>query len=130
VKRRGGRQAGFTLIEVVAAFVIFVLASAAVYEVLFGAVRRSTQSAVQAEAWLVAQSLRDQRAATAGPWPARSEGEVPGGWKWIMKVSPREVEGAALTGLLVEALTVEVWRPGDKRPMAVLQSTELLRRPP
>jgi prepilin-type N-terminal cleavage/methylation domain-containing protein len=122
------RQAGFTLIEVIVAFFIFSLTAAAVYEVLFGALRRSLQSSDEVQAWLVAQSIRDEQSARPAPWPSLSDGEAPGGWRWSVSVLDREGEEFERAGLTAHDLTVEVWRRDRRRPLAVLRSVELSRR--
>ena len=114
--------------EVVVAFVIFAVTAAAVYEVLFGALRRSTRSSEQLEAWLVAQSLRDERSVMPEPWPAESEGEVDGEWTWRISTELRDAERGDAIGLHARDLRIEVWREGSSRPLADLRSVELLRQ--
>lgn len=115
--------------EVVVAFVIFAISAAAVNEVLFGALRRSLKSADEAGAMLVAQSLRDERAAQPAPWPESAEGETPGGWLWRMTAREPESEAVEVPGIQAQELYIEVWRAGAARPLATLRSIELTRRP-
>ncbi len=123
---RAHRQRGFTLVEVVVAFVIFAITAAAVYEILFGALRRSIRSANETQAWLIAQSLRDEYASQAQPWPSVREGDISGVWRWRITTRLRDT-GGAVEGIAAQDLVVQVWRRGASRPLAELRSTELSR---
>lgn len=116
--------------EVVVAFVVFALTAAAVYEALFGAVRRSVRSAQEIEAWLIAQSLRDERSSLPAPWPTLSQGEASGGWFWRIAASRRDTDAAftEASGMQAQDLTIEVWRREGRKPMVVLRSVELTRQ--
>jgi general secretion pathway protein I len=53
-------QGGFTLLEVLLAFVIFALSFAVTLEILTGAIRNTSRAREHTEAALIAQSLMDQ----------------------------------------------------------------------
>ena len=102
------RQVGFTLIEVIVAFFIFSLTAAAIYEVLFGALRRSAQSSSEIQAWLIAQSIRDEQTARPPPWPDESEGTFAGGWRWRLSMVDRDGEEFELAGLRAHDMIIPV----------------------
>lgn len=56
----GHRASGFTLLEVLLAFVVFALSFTAILEILSGAMRNTTRAKEQTEAALITQSVMDQ----------------------------------------------------------------------
>lgn len=110
-----GRSAarGFTLLEVLLAFVVFALSFAVVLQILSGSVRNTVRAREYTEAALIAQSVMDQ-VGIGIPLEsgARLEGEE-GDYRWQVEVypfaglleNPRSLELGDLTG--VELLEVE-----------------------
>ena len=104
---------GFTLLEVLLAFVVFALSLAIVLEILSGSMRNTVRARENTEAALVAQAIMDQ-VGLGIPLEAgvRMEGEQ-GDYRWEVDVysfaglpeNPRSLELRDLTG--VELLEVE-----------------------
>jgi len=101
------RQHGFTLLELLLAFVVFALSFATVLEILSGSMRNTVRAREYTEAALTAQSVMDQvgleiplQAGTA------ASGET-GGYRWEIELydyvdtgeNPYSVELAELTGI-------------------------------
>jgi general secretion pathway protein I len=109
----GSAAAGFTLLEVLLAFVVFALSFAVVLEILSGSLRNTVRAREYTEAALVAQSLMDQLGfgipLEAG---AQLDGEE-NGYRWEIDVypfaglpeDPRSLELSDLTQ--IELLEVE-----------------------
>lgn len=104
---------GFTLLEVLLAFVVFALSFAVVLEILSGSMRNTVRAREYTEAALVAQSIMDQ-VGLGIPLEAggQFEGEE-GDYRWQVGIfqfpglpeNPRTLELSELTG--VELLEVE-----------------------
>jgi general secretion pathway protein I len=86
-------QGGFTLIEVLLAFVVFALSFTLVLEILSGAMRNTLRAKQNTEVALIAQSVMDQVGLDirleAG---ATSSGEV-GDYSWVVNVDPWDAPG-------------------------------------
>lgn len=86
-------DSGFTLLEVMVAFVIAALASLVLYQVAFNAAAQSLTAARYQEALARAQS----RLAALGPLtplqPGRSGGDDGGGFSWEMSITPEQSNG-------------------------------------
>ena len=91
---RGGemprRAAGFTLLEVLLAFVIFALSFALMLEILAGSMRSTTRARTYSEAALLAQSLVDMVGTEIPLAEGGLNGESPGGYSWELFISPYE----------------------------------------
>ncbi len=118
-------QSGFTLLEVLLAFVIFALSFAVVLEILGGSMRSSVKAREYTEAALLGQSLMDL-VGTEIPLSAGSlTGEAPGGYRWelvITRYSPlfevdRSLELAELsaTALFLVDLDIDWSEPPRTR---------------
>ncbi|MBB5372211.1 type IV pilus modification PilV family protein [Acidocella aromatica] len=87
------RDSGFTLLEVMVAFVIAALASLVLYQVAFNASAQALTAAHYQEALVRAQS----RLAALGPLtqlqPGRSAGDDGGGFSWEMSIIPEQSNG-------------------------------------
>lgn len=93
------RSAGFTLLEVLLAFVIFALSFAVVLEILGGSMRSSIRAREYTEAALLGQSLMDLVGTEFPLEESAQTGESPGGYRWDLVVSayqPRHEEDRAL----------------------------------
>ena len=82
------RQSGFTLLEVMVAFVIFALSVGALYESFAGSLRRSLKAEAEERAWLSAQSLLAEIRVRPAPWPAEEAGITGTGLDWKRSTSP------------------------------------------
>lgn len=99
-------QSGFTLLEVLLAFVIFALSFAVVLEIIGGSMRSSVRAREYTEAALLGQSLMDMVGIEIPVAEGSQAGEAPGGYRWRMTVSPyapqfeedRALELAELSG--------------------------------
>jgi general secretion pathway protein I len=81
-------QSGFTLLEVLLAFVIFALSFAVVLEILGGSMRSSMKAREYTEAALLGQSLMDLVGTEIPLGEGSLTGEAPGGYRWELVVTP------------------------------------------
>ena len=84
------RQSGFTLLEVLLAFVIFALTFATVLEIVAASTRSTMRASAYSEAALLAKSLAEQLG-TEIPIEAGSySGETEDGIAWVIEISDFE----------------------------------------
>ena len=104
---------GFTLLEVLLAFVIFALSFAVVLEIISGSIRNTMHAKEYTEVALITQSVMDQVGLDIPLEPGtRTNGEV-GAYTWELEINPfvatpenlRAAEISELTG--IELLEVE-----------------------
>ena len=81
-------QSGFTLLEVLLAFVIFALSFALVLEILGGSMRSAVKARDYTEAALLGQSLMDLVGTEIPLTEGSMMGEAPGGYRWQLVVTP------------------------------------------
>jgi general secretion pathway protein I len=79
---------GFTLLEVLLAFVVFALSFATVLEIVAGSVRSATRARTYSEAALLAQSLVDMVGVDFPLEDTLLSGEAPGGYAWELSIAP------------------------------------------
>jgi general secretion pathway protein I len=84
------RQQGFTLIEMLAAFVVFALGFAVMMDIASSGMRNARRAAEQTEAALWAQSLIDAAGVDAQIEPGASSGKFDRKYRWDMQVSDWE----------------------------------------
>ena len=84
------RQQGFTLIEMLAAFMVFALGFAVMMDVASSGMRNARRTAEQTEAALWAQSLMDAAGIDAKIEPGASSGKFDRKYRWDMQVSDWE----------------------------------------
>lgn len=92
------RQRGFTLIEILAAFVVFALAFGAVMQSLSGSIRNTVQSRGYTQAALMARSVMEEFEYTRELAPGTETGELADGYRYELTVSeyvPEEGPGPA-----------------------------------
>ena len=90
------RQRGFTLLEVIVAFMLLALALTLLLGTLSGAAKQVRWSADAARAGLHAQSLLDATGWDAPLAPGERTGEFDGGrYRWTLDVSPYQDAGRA-----------------------------------
>ncbi|MDX1568904.1 MAG: prepilin-type N-terminal cleavage/methylation domain-containing protein [Xanthomonadales bacterium] len=85
-------QRGFTLLEILAAFVIFALVFATTLQVLSGSLRNTRQSAEYTEAALRAQSVMDSVGVEPLLEVGTYEGELENGYRWEMEISQYDIQ--------------------------------------
>ena len=96
----GARQAGFSLIELVAAFVVFALAFGVLMQILSASLRNASVSADYTQAALWAQSKLDVEGVGERIEEGHSSGEFDDSFRWELDVSryrtpdaPPDIEG-------------------------------------
>ncbi len=92
---RSRRQGGFTLIELVAAFVIFALGFGILLRVLGDALHTTSQSAESTQAALWAQSLLDVQGIGEPLKEGASSGQFDDTYQWQMNVSRYDAQPVA-----------------------------------
>jgi len=105
---RRRRQRGFTLLEVLVAFIVFVLIFSAVLEALGMAMRNTRRSAEVSEAALWAQSKLDALGTIEELEDGSDSGEFNARYRWQLDVSKQEV--ARTDGLSADSFPVELYR--------------------
>ena len=115
-RRPGKGNRGFTLLELLLAFLVFALSFATVLQILSGSMRNTVRARQFTEAALTAQSVMDQLGLEI-PIQAgfATEGES-GGYQWQLEIVPYEggqqgmhdVELAELTGIELLQIDMEV----------------------
>lgn len=124
------RQRGFTLIEVVVAFVIFALCSGALYESFAAAVRRSAASRAQELALMQAQSLLAEQRVKPAPWQATQSGDSPAGMRWRMEIAPLTIDVDVQQSWQAYEVSVQVHLAEKPQRGVTLRSVEWTRRAP
>jgi general secretion pathway protein I len=89
-------QGGFTLLEIVVAFVIFGLIFATVLKILSGSLRNTQRSAEYTQAALWAQSRLDAVGIDPPLESGSYDGEFDQDYRWELDVSPYEFNGAEI----------------------------------
>jgi general secretion pathway protein I len=125
---RGNR--GYTLIEVLVAFVILAMALTVLLRIFSGGVRNVAVSSDYAKAVLIAES----RLATAGIddtlAPGETDGVESGRFRWTRVVTdyePANDYGSTVKGLRAYHVTVTVsWPNGDKERRVELNTVRLM----
>jgi general secretion pathway protein I len=119
-------QRGFTLIEVVISLAIFAVTVGLCMQIATSAMRQSRVAAERTQAALIAQSVLDIAGVGERLRPGRSSGEVEGGYRWELEVSPYDPQldsgSPFTTGLLaVQLVRLDLelsWEVGRDRRSA------------
>ncbi len=107
--RAGARQqGGFTLLEVLVAFVVFVMVFGAVLEAMGMALRNTRRSAEVSEAALWAQSKLDSIGTVEELKEGSESGDFNDQYQWQLEVSKSEVQRT--DGLSADSFPVELYR--------------------
>lgn len=109
-------QGGFTLLEVLLAFVIFALSFTVVLDILGGSMRNSIKAREFTEAALLGQSLMDLVGNEIPIGEGSLGGEAPGGYRWELVITPytprydgdRSLELAAISGTVLYWVDLDV----------------------
>ena len=118
----GRNNRGFTLLELLLAFVVFALSFATVLEILSGSMRNTVRAREYNEAALTAQSVMDQVGLEIPLQAGFSAVGEAGDYRWEIELfdyldtgeNPHSVELAELTG--IELLEVELSVSWGKQP--------------
>ena len=105
---RRRQQSGFTLLEVLVAFIVFVLIFGAVLEALGMAMRNTRRSAEVSEAALWAQSKLDAIGTVDELEEGSDSGEFNRNYRWQLDVQKQEV--ARTDGVSPDSFPVELYR--------------------
>jgi general secretion pathway protein I len=117
--RSGGR--GFTLLEVLLAFVVFAVSFAMVLQILSGSMRSTVRAREYTEAALLAQSIMDMVGMEVPLEPVNLAGEEPGDYRWSLvivdyepgTVDDRTLEVAEVMGTRVYWVGLDIeWGEG------------------
>ena len=104
-----GRNGGFTLLELLLAFVVFALGFATVLEILSGSMRNTVRARHYSEAALTAQSLMDQVGLEIPLQQGSSANGEAGEYKWELDISSYADSGEnALSVGLAELTSIEL----------------------
>lgn len=103
------RENGFTLLEILAAFVVFSLAFAAVLQVLSGAMRNTVRAADYSEAALWAQSHLDMVGLSVPLEESTDSGDYNDTFRWEMEITPHQPEDDG-RGVDMDLIEVELLR--------------------
>ena len=126
-----GKSGGFTLLEVLLAFVIFALSFATILEILSGSMRSTTRARTYSEAALLAQSLMDMVGTDIPLSDGVVSGESPAGYQWELSISPyqsqfdedRALELAELSGTVLFWVDLDLNWGSERRPQLAHFST-------
>jgi len=88
------RSQGFTLLEVLLAFIIFALSFATVLEIMSGSMRSTVRARDYSEAALLAQSLMDTVGTEFPLQDGVFQGEAGDGYRWTVDIRPFEPQTA------------------------------------
>ena len=88
-----GRDAGFTLLEVMAAFVIASLASIVLYQAGFNGMTEEAAAAHIQEAVVRAQSRLASIGVLTALQPEQLSGDDGGGYRWRLSIAPEQSSG-------------------------------------
>lgn len=123
----GAGARGFTLLEVLLAFVVFALSFAVILEIMSGSMRSTTRARTYSEAALLAQSLVDMVGTDIPLEEGSMAGAAPGGYDWTLSISAyqpefaedRIIELAELAGTTLMWVDLEVGWGNERRPQQV-----------
>lgn len=122
---------GFTLLEVLLAFVIFALSFSVVLEILGGSMRSSVRAREFTQAALLGQSVMDLVGTEIPLQDGVLTGDAPGGYRWELVISSyqprgeedRSLELAELSGTLLYWVDLDVFWGEEPRLRDVHFST-------
>ena len=125
------RSGGFTLLEVLLAFVVFALSFATVLEILAGSMRSTTRARDYSEAALLGQSLMDMVGVEIPLEEGLMSGETEDGYEWEMAITlydpqdegDRMLELAEIAGTNLYRVDLEMQWGNEAVPRAAHFST-------
>lgn len=101
-------QAGFTLVEVMAAFAIFAVLFGIILQILSTSVSNTRRSADFTQAALIAQAQLDMVGIEEIPVPGSYSGDAGDRYRWMMEIEPYFVESDS--GANFEELPIDLYR--------------------
>ncbi len=101
-------QAGFTLVEVMAAFAIFAVLFGIILQILSTSVSNTRRSADFTQAALIAQAQLDMVGIESMPQPGQYGGEVNERYRWTMDIEPYFIQSDS--GANYDELPVDLYR--------------------
>lgn len=124
-------SSGFTLLEVLLAFVVFALSFSLVLEIITSSMRSTTRARTYTEAALLGQSIMEMVGKEIPLQEGVLAGEAPGGYTWEMSVfyylpefeNDRTVELAAETGVALFQVELNVAWETASRPRTIKFTT-------
>ena len=130
-QRRAVASRGFTLLEVMLAFVIFALSFAVVLEILAGSMNGIRRAEDDTRVALFAQSMMDLVGVEIPIEEARYDGEEMDRYRWQLDIYPYEpveadvyvLELAELSGVMLYRITLDVEWDAGRRPRIARFST-------
>jgi len=93
-----GRSGGFTLLELLLAFMVFALSFATVLEILSGSMRNTVRARQFTEAALTAQSVMDQVGIEIPLENGHSASGVEGDYRWRLEIYEYEAPESEVSG--------------------------------
>ncbi len=135
----GGKsqQSGFTLLEVLLAFLVFALSFAVTLEILSGAIRNTTRARESTEAALIAQSLMDQVGLDIPLETGTGVTGEEGNYSWSVDIFPftgeeenfRTLDLVDITGIdLLEVECVVSWGKGGRERSQAFNTVRAVRK--
>jgi general secretion pathway protein I len=97
----GKSQKGFTLLELLLAFVVFALSFAVVLEILSGSMRNTVRARHYSEAAMTAQSIMDRVGLEIPLEEGISEAGEAGSYRWELDITAYEMASDALSSVQV-----------------------------
>jgi general secretion pathway protein I len=133
---RGGcqRQGGFTLLEILVAFIVLAVVGGSLLQLFQGGMRNVAYSAEYSRAALLARSRLAELEAYPGLLPGEDEGAFDEHYRWRLVVTPYEDplgEAGGVTGIeLVHAELSILWDEADTARQFTVDTLLLSTTPP
>ena len=102
------RQAGFSLLEVIAAILLLAIAFAALMKVAGGAIALSRNAAAHDEAALWARSLLDSAYVTEPVTPGNRSGQFDPTYRWTLSTAPWQAPGTQPGGSTLQLYRLDL----------------------
>lgn len=107
-------QRGFTLLEILVAFVVLALVGGALLQLFQGGLQNLARGDGYTQAALLAQSTLSQLRAEAALVPGQQQGELGDGYRYALELTPYQAaDGEAQDGLLQADLAI-LWGDSDQ----------------
>ncbi|HEX7816002.1 prepilin-type N-terminal cleavage/methylation domain-containing protein [Dyella sp.] len=124
---RTGRQAGFSLIEIIAALLLLAIAFAALMQVAGGSIALTNNAADHAQAAMWARSLMDSAGVEQKLQPGTTSGNFDQQYRWRLQVAPYQVPDAGNnTASQVYKLDLDVYWGGARERSAHFSTLRLV----
>ena len=117
------RAGGFTLVEVLLAFVVFAISFTVVLEILSGSMRNTARAKDYTEVALIAQSVMDEVGLEVPLESGAASNGESGDYQWELRISPytgdtgqdKGVDLSAMTGIELLEIEVTIDKKDDPR---------------